>query len=212
MDNLGNMKSLENCQIVCNNAALATGPQPGLQFPSRGRRRLAWRNESSEGAGWENFVHRGPLQILRQQESAVGCLFWLVTFTPCLSARHFAFRPFEKADTYAILLSDPSNLSLSLSHSFYLAVSFRNHRVVAVSSTSKLSRPPPSLLPFFLYSLIRGQESICFRVTRLSDPVGKFGNQARTRIRMHESGRIIYDSVNAWFWKLSIERIHKRDP
>lgn len=30
MDNLGNMKSLENCQIVCNNAALATGPQPGL--------------------------------------------------------------------------------------------------------------------------------------------------------------------------------------
>lgn len=52
------------------------------------------------------FRPGGPLQILRQQESAVGCLFWLVTFTPCLSACRAATLRFgcskrERTDTYA---------------------------------------------------------------------------------------------------------------
>lgn len=81
-----------------------------------GTRRLASRGVDRAG-GPAKFRPGGPLQILRQQESAVGCLFWLVTFTPCLSAcrastLRFGCSKGERTDTYATLLSDPSNFSL----------------------------------------------------------------------------------------------------
>lgn len=86
-DNLGNMKSLENCQIVCNNAALATWLRPGDDsFSVRGWRAAYRAADVCRRDGRRNFV-RGPLQILRQQESAVGCLFWLVTLTLAVSLR-----------------------------------------------------------------------------------------------------------------------------
>lgn len=115
MDNLGNMKSLENCQIVCNNAALATGSQPGLQFPCGGYEAPRVERRGSSGRAGKISSRRATANIAT---AGIGSrLFILACYFPCLSAcrastLRFGCSKGERTDTYATLLSDPSNFSL----------------------------------------------------------------------------------------------------
>lgn len=108
------MKSLENCQIVCNNAALATGPQPGSIVSPRGMRGASRREAWIERASRENFVQEGHCKYCdsRNRQSAVyfGLLLLLRASPPAAPPLCDSGVRSEKGRTPTRLLS-PSNLS-----------------------------------------------------------------------------------------------------
>lgn len=132
------MKSLENCQIVCNNAALATGPQPGSIVSPRGMRGASRREAWIERAGRENFVQVGHCKYCdsRNRQSAVYFGLLLLLRLP---RRHFAIRVFEARKDGHLRDSSP--------HPIYLRVSFRETSVVVSSKLPLLSLFLPSVFP-----------------------------------------------------------------
>lgn len=151
------MKSLENCQIVCNNAALATGPQPGSIVSPRGMRGASRREAWIERAGRENFVQVGHCKYC---DSGIGsrlfilaCYFYSVPLR--LPRRHFAIRVFEARKDGHLRDSSP--------HPIYLRVSFRETSVVVSSKLPPLSLFLPSVFPSVVNYYREKESRIFFR-------------------------------------------------
>lgn len=174
MDNLGNMKSLENCQIVCNNAALATGSQPGLQFPCGGYEAPRVERRGSSGRAGKISSRRATANIatagIGSRLFILACYFYSVPLR--LPRLHFAIRVFEGRKDGHLCDSSLRSIQFLSLLPFYLRVSFRETTTPALSRLRRNCLDCLDLFCFFLFvfsSIVnyRGKDLFRFLERRL---------------------------------------------